>query len=217
MVHTWNFDLDGWHLSSQMVAAIIYTNASGGGIGHTGAGYGDLNTVPLYVWKDFGEIAVLGGLNIVAPIGSNSKAQVINTSLNYWTFTPEFAFTYHPNDRFMASVDMMLLFNTVNPATNYHSGSAINFDFQAGYRPFDTFKSVELGLSGYYFAQFTDDIRNGIPVAGGGNRGRVLGIGPQVRFDFTGPAGIIFKWQKEFFVLNRPEGDRFWCQFALKF
>jgi len=215
IIHTWDFDLDGWHLSSQMIATILYTNTSRSGTGHTAAGFGDLNAVPLYVWKDFGDFNFLTGFNVWAPTGNYSKNNALNPSLNYATFAPEFALTYHPNDRFMANVDTVILFNTENPTTHYHSGSAINFDFQAGYRPLDTYKSLQLGFSGYYFAQFTDDISSGTPVAGGGNRGRVLGIGPQARFDFTG-GGIIFKWQKEFFVMNRPEGNRFWCQFALK-
>jgi len=215
MIHTWNFDLDGWHFSSQLIATILYTNASRGGTGHTAAGFGDLNTVPLYVWKDFGDFNFLAGFNVWAPTGNFSRSQALNTSLNYWTYAPEFALTYHPNDRFMANIDTVIMFNTENTATHYRSGSAINFDFQAGYRPFDAFKFVQLGFSGYYFAQFTDDISNGVSVAGGGNRGRVLGIGPQARFDFPG-GGIIFKWQKEFFAMNRPEGNRFWCQFALK-
>jgi hypothetical protein len=215
-IHTWDIDLYGWHLSTQMIATLVHTDLWRGTTHNNGTGFGDLNAVPLYVSKDFGTFNVLAGFDIWAPTGNYNKSLVVNESLNYATFAPEVALTYHPNDRFMANIDAIAMFNTEDPTTRYFSGSAINFDYQAGYRLFDNFKALQVGFSGYYFAQFTGDLSDGVPVAGGGNRGRVLGIGPQVRFDLPTGGGIIFKWQKEMAVMNRPEGDRFWCQFALK-
>jgi hypothetical protein len=216
IIHTWDINWDGWHLSSQIIATAVHTDLWRGGSSHfSGIGFGDFEVTPFYVSKNFGAFNILGGLDSWYPTGTYSKSNVVNEGLNYMTFAPEFAITFHPNERLMASLDCLTMFNTENPATHYLSGSSENIDYQIGYRPFDDFKSLQIGASGYYFAQFTNDISDGAVVAGGGDRGRAFAVGPQVRYDLKGGA-LIFKWQKELAVLNRPEGNRFWFQFALK-
>ncbi len=219
IIHSWDLDLGGWILSSQVILTAVHTDLWRGGAHHGYTGFGDLNIVPIYLSRNFGDFYLLAGINVWAPTGDYSKSRIVNSGMNYSTFAPEFAITYRPNDKLLINLDMLAMFNTENPATHYLSGNSINFDYSAGYRPFDEFQALQLGISGYYFAQWTDDIQNSVTVANG-NRGRVFAIGPQIRYDFpfkypTG--GIIFKWQKELAVMNRPEGNRFWCQFALKF
>ncbi|WP_199901707.1 transporter, partial [Herbaspirillum sp. B65] len=59
--------------------------------------------------------------------------------------------------------------------------------------------------------------QNGQAVAGNGFRGQAMGIGPQIRWDWTPGSAVTFKYQREFSVRNRPQGDRFWLQVSVPF
>ena len=48
-------------------------------------------------------------------------------------------------------------------------------------------------------------------------RGRALGIGPQLFYAIGKAGGVLFKYQHEFLVQNRPAGDRVWVQWAVPF
>jgi hypothetical protein len=50
----------------------------------------------------------------------------------------------------------------------------------------------------------------------GGNRGQAVAVGPFIRYHPSRDWGITFKWQHEYLVENRPSGNRFFLQFALK-
>src|SRR5712692_3889586 len=53
---------------------------------------------------------------------------------------------------------------------------------------------------------------NGQPVNGDGFRGRAIGIGPQLRWDWSPGSSLVCKYQHEMSVRNRPQGERFWIE-----
>ena len=70
-----------------------------------------------------------------------------------------------------------------------------------------------LGVGGHAFQQVTDD--NGPNSAAG--RARAFGVGPSVRY--MNDRGWLFtaKWQQEFQVKNRPEGQQLYVKLAIPF
>ena len=153
------------------------------------------------------------GSNICAPDGAYTATRAVNIGLNHWSFAPDFALTWLATPRTQASLQGIMEFNAQNDATKYKSGTAVSFDYGLDHMPFEAYKRFHVGIGGYACQQFTDDTVNG-KVFNNGNRGRVVSIGPQLRFDWR-MGGIVAKWQKEFAVENRTAADRFWIQFAV--
>jgi len=150
------------------------------------------------------------GLDIYLPTGAYSSTDLANIGRNYWTFEPVVAFTYIGDSGFEVSTKFMYDFNTENDDTDYSSGQEFHMDYTVGRR---ISKNCSLGLGGYWYAQMTDDKVNGITVGTDGFKGNVVGVGPQVKFDW-GKKSLILKYQKEFCVDNKPEGDKFWLKFV---
>ncbi|AMU10866.1 hypothetical protein A2T82_31540 [Burkholderia cenocepacia] len=62
--------------------------------------------------------------------------------------------------------------------------------------------------------QFSDDEIGGAIIDG--KRGRAFGLGPQISIDIAhGKGGIVLKYQREFGVRNRAQGDKFWFELAV--
>lgn len=152
------------------------------------------------------------GLDIYIPTGDYDKNRLANTGRNYWTFEPIFAFSYISDDGFDVSFKFMYDFNTKNNDTNYLSGQEFHFDYTIGKR----FNNWTFGLGGYYYKQITNDKLNGVKVEPDGNKGQALAIGPQIKYDYKN-INFTLKYQKEFEVKNRPEGDKFWFKFVYAF
>ncbi|MFM0757314.1 transporter [Paraburkholderia strydomiana] len=41
-----------------------------------------------------------------------------------------------------------------------------------------------------------------------------MAIGPQIRYMWSQAAGIVFKYQHELAVRNRPQGERMWMELS---
>ncbi len=95
------------------------------------------------------------------------------------------------------------------------AGEAAFADYSFGYRWEKEWGKLLLGIGGYYYHQFSDDKVNGITFLDG-FRGRALGIGPQLQYQHPIGAILELKYQKDFEVENRVEGDRFIFRFLLR-
>jgi hypothetical protein len=84
-----------------------------------------------------------------------------------------------------------------------------------GYRPLVKQPQLQLALNGDFFRQFSDDKVNGLKVGTDGFRGKQMALGPSIRWDFRPGLAVLFKYQREFDVRNRPEGEKFWLEFAV--
>ena len=178
---------------------------------------GVANTVlqPLYInfqTVDHTFFASLGVMDIWVPDGHFIRQAAVNTGINYLSYGPELDLTWFATQRLQLSLAAQLEFSAKDNATDYHSGATIDFDYGVDYAPFGN-RAYHVGVGGYAYQQFTDDTLGGV-VYNGGNRGRVIAIGPQLRYDWK-MGGVIVKWQHEFAVENRTKGDAFWLQFAV--
>lgn len=158
------------------------------------------------------------GLDIYIPTGSYDRNDLANVGRNYWTFEPIVSGTYLTDSGYEASAKVMYDFNTKNDeasllalgATEYKSGQELHVDYTLGKK----LDNLSLGLTGYYYQQVTDDEANGVEVEG--NRGRVLALGPGLKYDYKNMS-VSLKYQVETKVKNRPDGDNFWFKFIYAF
>ena len=72
-----------------------------------------------------------------------------------------------------------------------------------------------VGAAGTSYYQTTDDHSYG-KVYEGGNRGRSLQIGPQVRFNLP-YGGMAVKYYRDTLVQNQVKGNALWFQYAVPF
>ena len=176
-------------------------------------GFGDVIVHGLIVGYASPEKTLFGALDlsVALPTGSFSKTNIDNTGLNSYAFLPQLKITTFPFRGWEFSATTGYEINSPNHADGYHSGNLIFMDWVAGY---SVLPRLQLAVQGYALQQITKDTRNGVSVNGNGFKGRAFAIGPQIRFNFTRDSGIVFKWQHEFGVRNRPQGERLWVELS---
>lgn len=147
------------------------------------------------------------------PTGQFSTKDLFNVGLNRLEVAPSATVTWFPSQRIQASLFATFEIPFKDPATQYLSGKSIDFDYGLDYQPVSQWKRFHVGVGGYAFQQVTPDRINGA-LYNNGNYGRVVAIGPQIRYDWP-MGGIVLKWQHEFAAENRTEGDTIWLQTAV--
>lgn len=176
---------------------------------------GDIMFAPMLGWHS-GTHFVTASLRIFAPTGKYDVDALANNGLNYWTISPNLAYTYIDPKRGMdysiiAGVD----FNTENPATDYRSGAMFHLDAVAT-KSFSN--GFGVGLFGSILYQFEDD--KGAPPALDGFKGRSFSIGPVLKYAAgtkEHPINMSLSWAPEFDVKNRLEGNGFYFNISGSF
>ena len=158
----------------------------------------------LFAWVD---------ADLWLPTGQFSTKDLFNVGLNRLEVAPSAAVTWFPNQRIQASLFATFEIPFKDSATQYLSGKSIAFDYGLDYQPVSQWKRFHVGVGGYAFQQVTPDRINGA-LYNDGNYGRVVAIGPQLRYDWP-MGGIALKWQHEFAAENRTQGDVIWLQTAV--
>ena len=75
-------------------------------------------------------------------------------------------------------------------------------------------KNLAIGGNGYLLQAGHQRFRRTGLVFQGGNRGRNVTFGPEIRCHFSQYA-MILKYQKDFLTQNRPVGNSFWFQVGM--
>jgi hypothetical protein len=172
---------------------------------------GDVQVMPILLgWQAPPNLFVNAGLQIQAPTGSYSRKNTFNVGVNHWTFSPFVGATYVTDSGFEVSSQVMVSFNTENPDTHYTSGDEFKQEFAVGQH----MGPWTVGAAGYYYQQFTDDTG---PGSAGGNRGRVLALGPSISYFSPGKPLLTFHAYKEFAAENRAEGYNIALRAAISF
>ena len=174
-------------------------------------GIGDLIVDPFILSWHFKNWHCATGIDIFIPIGNHDIDDLANTSRNFWTFEPAFAFTYLSDSGFEVSSKFMYDFNVENPDTDYKSGQEFHFDYTIGKH----FKNIAVGIGGFYYKQVTNDELQGEKF-GDGMKGQAFAIGPQVKYDYKNMS-FTLKYHEEMAVENRPDGGTFWFRFIYTF
>lgn len=178
-------------------------------------GIGDIYLLPLSMTWSVGSRVYLNLYHgITAPVGKYNSSSSVNTTLNYWSFDSNLAFTYlNPKPNIEVSADVGHIYNTRNNATDYHSGQEFHLSYMVNYY----FKApVGLGVQGSFYHQVTGD--RGAGALLGPNQAQVAGVGPAVRWEpeiRRTPVYFIAKWQYEYHQRNRLRGHDVWLYFGL--
>ena len=172
-------------------------------------GLGDLIVDPIVLAWHGKNWHCAAGVDVYVPVGEYDENDLANIGRNYWTIEPVFAVTYLNEQGCEASAKFMYDINLENDDTNYESGDEFHVDFALGHR----LDNWILGAGGFYYKQIGDDDGTVLTPAGpadaGDNKGQAIGLGPQLGYQHKGMT-FILKYQKEFEVENKFEGDRVW-------
>lgn len=174
------------------------------------SGLGDIIVDPFILGWHAGDFHWLGGFDVSVPTGAYDKNSLANPGRNYWAFTPVAAITWRNGAGWELSTKVMYDINTENRDTDYRSGNELHADFIAAKH----FDQLAVGLGGYAYRQITGD--SGAGAVLGEFKGQAVALGPQVSYQLGG-VGLEAKYQKEFAVENRPEGDKLWLRVNLSF
>ncbi len=209
---TWATVLRGVYVSDKKIlganwgmhAFLVTANADltlGGGHDER-RGMGDLIIDPFLLGWHKGNWHVATGLDIYVPIGSYNKDRLANIGRNYVTLQPIASTTYLNPKGYEISTKWMYDYNFENKDTNYKTGQALHVDYLVGKH----FGPWAVGVGGYAYQQLTGDSGQGAIL--GDFKASAFSAGPQLRYQAQNGASISAKYQKEFSVENRPEGDK---------
>lgn len=216
VVHTWGAMLGPFTLSSGVIVPVLHLGLDTPGGNGRRTGIGAVTVHPLflgYVNASHSLFATLGA-DVGLPLGSYRAERIANTGNNVYSIMPNLNVTWFPSPDWELSATALFEFDSPNNATRYHNGAVSFLDWAAGY---SITRKLQVGVQGFFLNQFTDDRQNGQAVNGDGFRGRAIGIGPQVRWDWKPGSSLVFKYQHELAVRNRPAGERFWAEFSVPF
>jgi hypothetical protein len=145
--------------------------------------------------------------SIFVPTGAYDRYNLANAGRNYWGFDTTFAMT-HLDHKSGVEVSFApgIMINTMNPATEYLSGSELHVELALNKHYFK--QHYAIGLHAYYYRQITGDSGSGAML--GSFNGEALGIGPA--FLWSPPAGkgrvnIIAKYLFDVSHQNRMNGN----------
>ena len=211
LIHDWNVRALGGALVSSVGVPILYEHLSGpfGRYAQSGMGNPDIGVLDVAYAR--GAFHWWYGVDAFTPGAPYTKGVMLNTGQHNYAVAPVGAFTWMPHEgRSVLSSRVEYIDNFTNPATEYRSGHELTWEY-AAMQNFG--KKLSAGVNGFFYQQTSDDVWNAMAVAGG-DRGRTLGIGPQIQYH-AGRVELIVKYSREMAVENRPRGSSLWLQVGL--
>lgn len=210
LFHGWRTQAGPFGLASAFVVPVVYSRAESGFNTNEDFAIGDVTVQPLYLTyvNDGKTLFAYSGVDVTLPVGTA-------ISRRYVAANPVVTATWFPTKAVDVNGIAMLEFAlSENKSTNYRSGNLLVLEYSAHGRPFAWLPKLSVGVNGYYVKQFTSDRVEGADI---GFEGRAFAIGPELVFQIGDAGGLALKWQHEFNVRNRPEGNTFWFQFQVPF
>jgi len=129
---------------------------------------------------------------------AGSPTDFLNIGQNNYSAGPVGGFTYLRGKEEISS-KLQCIINLEDTATHYHSGNEFTWEFDGMH---GITKKIAVGVNGFYYQQTSDDTLSNV-LANNGNRGRDLGIGPEVRFNLITHGGFAVKYLRDTLVENR--------------
>jgi len=184
----------------------------GPGVSQSKSGIGDMVFGPFLAWHHSESVHTVAGLDLFAPTGGYKAGDLANIGRNYWAAQPVLGVSYINPTGLNADAKAMWTYNFKNKDTDYKSGQELIVDYALGW---GAGSGWTLGVGGYLYRQLNDDKVQGATVAD--NKGRVVAIGPSIRYDSGTGWLLTAKYEVEHGVRNRADGAAFWFKavFAL--
>lgn len=182
---------------------------------HAQGGYADMYIVPLaWSWQS-GDWSVLAYQGIVPTSGVYRANRAVSLGRNYWTFDSNVAVTrMFAAGHYELSINLGVMVNTQNNATDYRTGSEFHADYLLGYH---LGHGLALGVAGSYYLQTESDSGRGV---GAVVDGEATTLGPAVMYTFKPgdrEVTVSVKWLREIAANHHPPGDYLLVRSVLAF
>jgi hypothetical protein len=151
---------------------------------------------------------MVNAIDVVFPTGGFDAMEPVNPGLNRWVLRLNHMGTWHPTPVWDVSYRLHWDYNFRNPDTDYHSGQTVYLNWAVGWKPSPP---LTVGVAGYVLRQITDDRQAGQAVGPAGNRVRVDGIGPCVKYFLPNHVMLTVKYFRDCHARNHPEGSQVWA------
>ena len=177
-------------------------------------GISDMLVIPLMLGWHYDNFHMLAFQGLFLPTGRYKKGHIANMGQNHYATETDAGITYlNKNMGTEISLISGLTVNFTNHKIHYRSGTGWHTEFFAGQY---LTRSLELGLAGYWFYQLTKDSGKGALL--GGFRGRVLGLGPCLSYDFKikdFEFNANVRYYKESNAKHYLKGESFWLTVSI--
>ena len=184
---------------------------------------GDVVLMPLMInYAVNPNFSINGRAAVYVPTGDYGVGRLANTGKNYTTLEPELGLQYFgQKNGHEAVLYTGFDFNTINSATQYHSGTQFHLDGTLA-QHLPLLKGLAgIGVNPFYYTQLTGDSGTGATL--GQFKGTTVGIGPVLSYmkpkvknghvDFIAD----LKWLNEFYTKNRLQGNTVFIKILFKF
>jgi hypothetical protein len=206
--HGWNAQIGPFGLASAFVASFVYKGVETALGADDDFDLGDVTIQPLYITyaNDTKTFFAYSGVDFNLPSGTT-------VSRRYASADPIIAMTWFPAKSIDVNMIALLEFAlSENERTGYRSGHLLVLEYSGHVRPFASWPMLALGLNGYFVDQFSGDEVRGLDI---GFEGEAFAVGPEIVYQIGKSGGLAIKWQHEFDVRNRPEGEKLWLEFQV--
>lgn len=217
LVHSWSQGWAGFKLSSGVVWEGVHAKVDAGPVEDSDRGATLIGIEPLYLTRSLANdrFHFLTGPLIYIKAGSFDRNALANSTLGHNSLAYQVSTTWTPSPRWEASLNLATEWKRENDENGYRGGTAWGVTFGMGHRPFaDT--RWDLGVSGFYVDQFSDDQIDGEEIPGKVRTSK-FAIGPKLVYWISPAAGIVAQYHREMNVHQGGDGDLFWleCVFPL--
>ncbi|MGY6259132.1 SphA family protein [Paraburkholderia caledonica] len=218
-LHTWDYAVGPYTFSSGFNIPFISTKTSIMGISNTKSGVGSFDIEPLHLNYTNPSKTFFSSLyvDVFIQSGGYNSSRLANTHQNYDSIDPLYSYTWFIDQNWSTSNTLGFEIPLGSDGqTHYKSGSVFFANPSVEYTPSGNQK-VHFALAGYYIQQLNSDELAGSTIQEGGGKIRALGIGPEIRYDFTKTTSAIIKYYNEFAVRNRAASNLLWFQIGFLF
>jgi hypothetical protein len=210
--HNWGLPVLGGMLASTIGIPVVYQQLHVAPGKYEDLGLGNVLLAPLGVAYNKGNWHWFYQADFFLPGAPYTKTAVLNIGQHNFAAGPTGAVTYLSDKaRWEASSKVDYVVNFNDGATSYRGGNELTWEYTAMRA---VSKKAAIGVNGYLYQQTTGDQVNGSAVVGG-NRGRDLAIGPQLRVSFGEHRAFAVKYYRDTLVENKPRGNAFWFQIGI--
>lgn len=199
----------GGQLAVEALLPLLDVQVKAGGQSFQRSGLGDLILGAALGYHHGPSLHSVLGVDVYLPTGQYNQQDPASLGKNIWAVQPIVAVSHIDPAGWNADAKVMWDINGRNSATRTRSGQALHADLDAGW---GLGNGWVLGVAGHVFQQVTDDSG---PNAGTG-KASAMGFGPSLRYA-QGPWLFTAKFQNEFHVRNRPEGQQLLLKASLPF
>lgn len=202
----------GGDLVAHVIVPVVNLKVNVPGASQSKTGIGDITTGVGVGFHHSQNLHSIVAVDVFLPTGQYTSGDLANIGKNHWGFEPVYAVSYIDPTGFNGDIKLGYTFNGRNKDTDYTSGNEFHFDYAAGW---GLGNGWTVGVGGYYYKQVTDDKQAGSKVAN--NKGSAMSMGPHIKYDSGKGWFATIKWEKEFGVKNRAQGDALWVKAAFPF